>query len=354
MDIIGNVVPFIGGEEEKMQQETQKILGRLRGRSHRAAGREGERALQPRAGGRWPYGYGLGGVFAQAIAGRHAATRSRPSAVCRRSAICRARRRSPVQYMAEDDRPQPRKDAERERGMAAFVGRLRAVPGVRLEVCGAGPQHHSRRGGRGGAECGTDAFGRAARLMIVMKFGGTSVESAEAIERVAGIVQGSASDRQPVVVVSAMGKTTNKLLAIAQLRQRRDERDEYIRADCTICATSHSREARQLVVALARSRRTRPLARRPLSGTDGTGEGIGGAGRTDAALHRRHFQLRRAAVELHRGAGVRALRPAGGACGFAQGDRHRPPAHAGRAAVRGNVHGARSDCAAAGARTRWS
>ena len=50
--------------------------------------------------------------------------------------------------------------------------------------------------------------------MIVMKFGGTSVESAEAIRRVAGIVQ-ARLDRQPVVVVSAMGKTTNKLLAIA-------------------------------------------------------------------------------------------------------------------------------------------
>jgi aspartate-semialdehyde dehydrogenase len=31
MDILGNVVPFIGGEEEKMQQETQKILGISRG-----------------------------------------------------------------------------------------------------------------------------------------------------------------------------------------------------------------------------------------------------------------------------------------------------------------------------------
>jgi aspartate kinase len=51
--------------------------------------------------------------------------------------------------------------------------------------------------------------------MIVMKFGGTSVESAEAIERVTGIVQ-SRLDRKPVVVVSAMGKTTNKLLAIAK------------------------------------------------------------------------------------------------------------------------------------------
>ncbi len=47
-----------------------------------------------------------------------------------------------------------------------------------------------------------------------MKFGGTSVESAAAIERVAGIVKARAA-RQPVVVVSAMGKTTNRLLAIA-------------------------------------------------------------------------------------------------------------------------------------------
>jgi aspartate kinase len=50
--------------------------------------------------------------------------------------------------------------------------------------------------------------------MIVMKFGGTSVESREAIERVAGIVR-ERIDQHPVVVVSAMGKTTNKLLGIA-------------------------------------------------------------------------------------------------------------------------------------------
>jgi aspartate kinase len=50
--------------------------------------------------------------------------------------------------------------------------------------------------------------------MIVMKFGGTSVESHEAIERVAGIVS-RCYDRHPVVVVSAIGKTTNKLLLAA-------------------------------------------------------------------------------------------------------------------------------------------
>jgi aspartate-semialdehyde dehydrogenase len=34
----------------------------------------------------------------------------------------------PVIYMEEANRPQPRKDAHRERGMAAFVGRLRPCP----------------------------------------------------------------------------------------------------------------------------------------------------------------------------------------------------------------------------------
>ncbi len=51
--------------------------------------------------------------------------------------------------------------------------------------------------------------------MIVMKFGGTSVESAAAIERVAGIVAGRRA-QQPVVVVSAMGKTTDCLLQLAR------------------------------------------------------------------------------------------------------------------------------------------
>lgn len=50
--------------------------------------------------------------------------------------------------------------------------------------------------------------------MIVMKFGGTSVESEEALRRLAGIVARQERQR-PVVVVSAMGKTTNKLLQAA-------------------------------------------------------------------------------------------------------------------------------------------
>jgi len=51
--------------------------------------------------------------------------------------------------------------------------------------------------------------------MIVMKFGGSSVESASAIERVAGIVRRVVA-RNPVVVVSAMGKTTQQLLNMGE------------------------------------------------------------------------------------------------------------------------------------------
>ncbi|HEY6329910.1 MAG TPA: aspartate kinase [Blastocatellia bacterium] len=50
--------------------------------------------------------------------------------------------------------------------------------------------------------------------MIVMKFGGTSVEDPECIERVARIIRDRLAQR-PAVVVSAMGKTTRMLLEAA-------------------------------------------------------------------------------------------------------------------------------------------
>ena len=51
--------------------------------------------------------------------------------------------------------------------------------------------------------------------MIVAKFGGTSVGDAPAIERAAAIVAERAA-RQPLVVVSALGGTTNALIALAE------------------------------------------------------------------------------------------------------------------------------------------
>ena len=51
--------------------------------------------------------------------------------------------------------------------------------------------------------------------MIVCKFGGTSVGDAQAIARTASIIAGR-RERQPVVVVSALGGATNMLLRIAE------------------------------------------------------------------------------------------------------------------------------------------
>ncbi len=55
--------------------------------------------------------------------------------------------------------------------------------------------------------------------MIVVKFGGTSVGDAAAIERAAGIVTSRAA-RHPVVVVSALAGVTNALLEIAEQATR--------------------------------------------------------------------------------------------------------------------------------------
>ena len=59
--------------------------------------------------------------------------------------------------------------------------------------------------------------------MIVMKFGGTSVQDAVAIDRVASIVK-QRLNQQPVVVVSAMAKVTDQLLAAARAAGNADRK----------------------------------------------------------------------------------------------------------------------------------
>ena len=64
--------------------------------------------------------------------------------------------------------------------------------------------------------------------MIAMKFGGSSVDSAASIARVAGIVR-DCLGRQPVIVVSAMAKTTRRLLEAADAAAAGD-REEALAA----------------------------------------------------------------------------------------------------------------------------
>jgi aspartate-semialdehyde dehydrogenase len=150
MDILGNVVPYIGSEEEKMQQETQKILGDF-----------SEDHVEPLAAK----------VSAHcnrvAVVDGHTVTvsvefspHSRPTEADLINAFDTYRGlpqhrnlssapRLPVQYLTEPDRPQPRKDAERDRGMATFIGRLRPCPVFDWKFVALG--HNTVRGAAGAA-----------------------------------------------------------------------------------------------------------------------------------------------------------------------------------------------------------
>jgi aspartate kinase len=83
--------------------------------------------------------------------------------------------------------------------------------------------------------------------MIVCKFGGTSVQDAEAMTRLAQII-GARRKRQPVVVASAMGKTTNQLLEVAQtaVRGKRQEALDLL----TKIKDKHLKEAQKLGIAV--------------------------------------------------------------------------------------------------------
>jgi aspartate kinase len=86
--------------------------------------------------------------------------------------------------------------------------------------------------------------------MIVNKFGGSSVDSAEAIARVAGIVRGLL-DRRPVVVVSAMAKTTQRLLEAADAAAAGDREGALAAYD--EIETYHRRESHGVIPAAGRS-----------------------------------------------------------------------------------------------------
>jgi aspartate-semialdehyde dehydrogenase len=126
LDILGNVVPYIKSEEEKMQEETLKLLGSLKGvrieslnakisaHCNRVAVEDGHTesvsiklrkpATREQILAAWNDFRPLAGQFL-------------PTAPAQ-----------PVEFVAAEDRPQPRLDRMRGNGMTATVGRLRPCP----------------------------------------------------------------------------------------------------------------------------------------------------------------------------------------------------------------------------------
>src|SRR5947207_1091630 len=148
MDINANVIPFIGGEEEKMEEETQKIMGDFAG--------DHVRPLAARVSAhcnRVP----VVDVHLVTVSVKLSAQPSQTdlrhafdtfSSLPQERNLPSAPER-PVIFMTEPDRPQPRRDVERERGMAAFLGRLRPCPALDWKFVALG--HNTVRGAAGAA-----------------------------------------------------------------------------------------------------------------------------------------------------------------------------------------------------------
>jgi aspartate-semialdehyde dehydrogenase len=124
LDILGNVIPYIRNEEEKMEEETQKLLGKLNGKQvvpaafamsaqcNRVAVEDGHTesvSVRLKAKARPEEIIAAWNEYHGGVADLHL-----PSAPER-----------PVVYMEANDRPQPRFDVDMGAGMTTAVGRLR-------------------------------------------------------------------------------------------------------------------------------------------------------------------------------------------------------------------------------------
>jgi aspartate-semialdehyde dehydrogenase len=146
LDILGNVVPFISGEEEKMESETLKILGTNGGRlphpavvsahTNRVAVLDGhimtisvDFAMSPTP---------------EEVVAALEGFRGRPQELNLPSAP-----NPPIIVASEPQRPQPRLDADRGNGMAISVGRVRPCKVTHTKFVALG--HNTVRGAAGAA-----------------------------------------------------------------------------------------------------------------------------------------------------------------------------------------------------------
>jgi aspartate-semialdehyde dehydrogenase len=148
LDILGNVIPFIAGEEEKMEAETRKILGRLR-----------DGAVEPTSMT----------VSAQVnrvpVVDGHTESVSfeldRPAELNDIRKALQSFRGEPQErnlpsapshpliLLDGKDRPQPTLDLYRQKAMATIVGRLRPCPVLQFKMTLLG--HNTVRGAAGGS-----------------------------------------------------------------------------------------------------------------------------------------------------------------------------------------------------------
>ena len=123
MDILDNVVPYIANEEEKMEAETLKLLGKLDGHVVKPLA-----ARMSASCNRVPVVDGH--TVSLSIKLRKPATREEILAAWSEFRPLAGQQlptapEQPVEWAPQEDRPQPRLDRNRGNGMAVTVGRLR-------------------------------------------------------------------------------------------------------------------------------------------------------------------------------------------------------------------------------------
>ena len=149
LDVIDNIVPYIGGEEEKSEKEPLKILGRIeKGRfvdndsitisahCNRVPVQDGHTACAS-------IEFEERKPSKEEIIRIWRSFRSLPQELKLPFAP-----EQPIIYREEDNRPQPRKDRDAEKGMAVTIGRLRECNVFDFRFVGL--SHNTIRGAAGG------------------------------------------------------------------------------------------------------------------------------------------------------------------------------------------------------------
>ncbi len=147
LDILDNVIPFIGGEEKKLESEPLKILGRVNGESIARAEFKISAACNRVATSDGHLETAAVELIEKApldaVRRALAEFSAEPQALKLPTAPAH-----PIVVRDEVDRPQPRLDRDAERGMATIVGRLRACSVLDYKFVLLG--HNTMRGAAGG------------------------------------------------------------------------------------------------------------------------------------------------------------------------------------------------------------
>lgn len=155
LDILANVVPFISGEEEKMEAETRKILGTLTGTKI-----EPHPMTVSAACNRVPVVDGHVETVSVKLA--NPCSPEQASEILRSFTGFPQEHRlptapeHPIVVLDEADRPQPALDVWQQHGMATIIGRIRECPVADLKFVVLG--HNTVRGAAGAAILNAETY----------------------------------------------------------------------------------------------------------------------------------------------------------------------------------------------------